>query len=110
MGEIKGDPKLFRELSEPFQSVDEVNEKLEGFRKEIGELRKKYKIPNLCVAALFSYTAGGEEAEAFWNASFGDALKVEGMLAYALGETQAARQAMIDSMLSKGRKRNLREL
>jgi len=86
-------PKLYRELSEPYSSLEEANEKLGAFLEEVGEVRKKYKIPNLQIIVMGSaLNSEGAESDFIAPCSYGDSLRAEMMLAYALGIAQSDRE------------------
>ena len=59
-------PKLYRELSEPFPSSEAAEAAYNAFLEELYELRKKHKIANVNFVLGISYVgAEGEEGEVF---------------------------------------------
>lgn len=107
-------PKLYRELSEPYASAQEAQAKADELFKRAGEIRKELKIPNLylVIGATWMGEPGteyeGKELAGVIPGGFGDSFQHEAMLAYALGIVQAERQSMIGDLLAKGIRR-LRE-
>ena len=108
---FRSNPKLYRELSEPFASSEAVNEGLENFFADLGELRKKHKIRDLVVLVSLSYMSqdGTDELDTITQMEYGDAMKHEMMLAHTLGLVQAERQELIAKCLAKGIKRGGRK-
>lgn len=95
-------PKLYRELQQPFTSQDEAQKASSAFQDELAELRKKHRMRDLLVVAMFSYGFGdGEvgESESIICSSFGDPVQAETMAAYALGTIQSERQHRIGQLL-----------
>jgi hypothetical protein len=45
-------PERYKRLALPFENEEAFTEALTGFFKELGELREKYKIPDVLVAVL----------------------------------------------------------
>lgn len=93
------DPENYRELSAPFGSEDIANEALTKFYEELGELRKKHKIPDLLaiVKGDMKYTDGQQGT--FMNYSaYGNSLNVPIMAAFAFGQTQAEHREMINKL------------
>lgn len=91
-------PKLFREMSVPFASAEAANQAVEAFYVELGELRKKHKLTNVYTVINASYATTDpedDEAEFFTSSMFGDFLRAESLVAWALGREQAHRQEMI---------------
>ncbi len=99
------DPERYRKISEPFESVDAGNEAIQGFFKELGELRIKYKIPDLyIVLKATALTSDDEEGSFTTSMHYGNTLESEGMLAWALGRVQAERVERIAKWLQGGAK------
>ena len=100
---FKSNPKLYRELMVPFASMEEANKHIAGFDAEFQALRAKYRMRDVVVCIQIGYVGKDEEElDAALHLTFGDAIKVEAMLAHTLGMVQAQRQEMIASMLAKG--------
>ena len=95
------DAALYRELSQPFQSRAAAQDENVAFFAAVRELRAKHHIRDTVIVVSGSYlTDGGDEAEFIVDANNGDEMKVESLLAYALGRAQAERQDYIGKMLS----------
>ena len=105
------DRKTYRELSEPFPSVEAANNAVEAFFDEVGELRKKHKIMDCYfILALPYITADGQdEVEAFVPMMWGSEAKAETLTTWAAGHESAKRQerlfAMLKSMQLQGGRR-----
>jgi hypothetical protein len=96
------DPKLYRELSTPFESLEQANKNLEAFQTELGEIRKKYKIPDLAICMRINFVdRDGQEGEAMSVATLGNQFAAEACFAYGLGQVQAERQELLASILSR---------
>jgi hypothetical protein len=106
---MPSNPKLFREMSEPFASKEEAREAADAFQEELGELRKKHKIRDVLYVCAFS-TIGdnGEEYDSILQGHMGNSLIQEQLAAYALGTIQAERQEMIGQLLSRALKNGRR--
>jgi len=92
-------PKLYRELSVPFESAEAANAALTAFYEEVRELRKKHKITDLhliCqVSANFKDDDGEDEGQLMAVCHFGSELMIEGMTGYAFGKAHADSKARI---------------
>jgi hypothetical protein len=96
-------PQLYRELSEPFETMDEANSAVQEFFREVGELRKKYGLPNVYfIVSASSKDAAGEEGQFIVNMMYGDESMAESLVAYSLGFEAAERQERIAGLLKKG--------
>ncbi len=101
-------PKLYREMSKPFSSMQEANAALQAFMDELGELRKKHKLPDVYFCVRISYEKDGEELPAMTHGGYGDSLEHESMLAFAIGQVQSDRQEMISDLMKRGMRAALR--
>jgi hypothetical protein len=102
-------PKLYRELSEPFDSIEDANRACSEFFDKLAVLRKEYRIRDVYCVAQFAYMSDdGREAEGLTSVGFGDQFKHESMLAYSLGVVQTERQEYIGSLMSKALRRKER--
>lgn len=73
---------------------------MDGFTRELADLRVKYKIPDLYFVAEINFlNDDGSEGEAFSVGGFGEWMKHERMLAYAFGAVQGDRQERIARLL-----------
>lgn len=96
---FKKDPATYAAMAVPFENAEAANVAIEAFHKELGELRRKYKITNLVGVASGEYLADGEPTTFMLPMLWGDAYKAEAMAAWLLGHEQAARQERVMSML-----------
>lgn len=93
-------PSLYRELSQPFPTIEAAQAALDAFRLELAELRKKHKIPDIAIVTQFDYfTAGQEWASGVLSFSYGNQMGTEAMYAYAYGQAVRDRQARIGELL-----------
>lgn len=69
-------PELYMELLKPHSSLEVANDKLEKFRDEFRELRKKYSIPDLVLIARSIYMDQGEECDMISTMNCGNAALV----------------------------------
>jgi hypothetical protein len=104
MTESTSNPKLYRQLSEPFAGRDLANAALESFRDDLEVLREKHKIADVVAVIQVNVAdASGEEGLAQAILSFGDPMNRAAMLAYALGTVQNQQQELIGRLL-KGKR------
>lgn len=94
-------PETYREMSKPHASLEEANKEITAFEEAVFELRKKHKIADVYIVISDSMiNEEGKEGQFFLTFQMGDALKSEGMLAYALGRAQKERQERIGEILA----------
>jgi hypothetical protein len=87
--------------------LEKANEALGKFCDELAELRKKHKMPDVYTIIHASYIGeDGQEKQFLLPAQMGDALKAEGMTAWAYGYEQAERKARIDDAFSQAMKKS----
>lgn len=88
--------QTYRELSVPFPSVDEANENVQAFHKELYELRKKYRFRELLyvIESAVIYDSG-TESDVRLLGYFGDLNQQEALAAWAFGQASAERQERI---------------
>jgi hypothetical protein len=94
-------PKLYRELSDPFESAKEAQAAWNAFFEDLGEIRKKHGFQNIHVIALDSYITDGEEGAFMINAHYGDSSQAEAMAAYAFGVEKAQREEVLAKLLKR---------
>jgi hypothetical protein len=83
----------YLELSVPFESVGLANEAVNAFFRDVRELRKKYKLPNIyTILAGLAVGDNGVVGEWITSQHHGDALKCESMTAWALGKEAETRR------------------
>lgn len=98
-------PKLFRELSEPFPTMDALTAALDAFTKDLGEIREKHRIANVYCVLAFSVIENGEETESMSSVSFGDSLRRQPMAAWAYGREQADHEALMRHIVAEALRR-----
>lgn len=104
---FRSDPALYREMSIPHASSEALNEALQKFFDEIGELRKKHKMRDVFICVQCGYVAqdGTEEIDAAAHHGMGDSARHEALLAFALGQVQGERQEIIARYMARGIKK-----
>ena len=96
-------PSLFRKLSEPHESAEAADKAIQEFMDEVYGLREKHNIANVhLVIGDAVKKEDGEEYQFIVNGHFGDDLRAEGMVAWALGRVQTQRQEAIGKFLKQG--------
>jgi hypothetical protein len=94
------DPGLYRRLSEPFPTVEAGNEAIQGFFRELRELRAKWKLPDVyCVVMGNAVHPNGSEGKFIISAHNGSAAEAEAMIAWAMGYEQSLRQDRIQGAM-----------
>lgn len=94
--------KLFRELNQPFESLEALNTAIGAFIKDFEELRKKHRMLNVVMMVQCPVTVDDEETMMGTDACFGDQGQWEAMAARMLGAIQSDRQKTIARMLAIG--------
>lgn len=103
MGNIKSktiDPKNYMEMSVPYENPESAEEAMTNFNKELGELRKKYKIPDLLYVTKAGVMIEGEPGEFFSQGFFGYSLNQLPMSAYAYGQISKESEETISKFLA----------
>lgn len=95
-----GDASVFQEMAVPFETDDQANEALQGFWKELYELRCKYKLAN--VAVIVKDSVRSDEACFIWSGHCGNELEQESMAAWFLGHASSRRQEIIRNAVESG--------
>jgi hypothetical protein len=93
------DPKLYRKMSEPFESDEEANAAAKGFFEELRSIREKYGIPDVLAVIKISIEQGESESIAFSIQQIGDIREGEGMAAYAYGCLRSDNRKLIERLL-----------
>lgn len=102
MAMMTRDGKLYRELSEPFESPDEANAAIEAFIKDLAEIRKKHGLRDvLCVISSACTYPDGEEADFIMSYQLGDEAKGVLLAAWIYGEAQAEHREMVNKASSR---------
>lgn len=95
-------PKLYRELSAPFESTEAANKSLEAFAKDLEEIRAKHKVCDVvAVLQVNALNKDGEEGLMVATIAFGDPMNKPVMLAQALGKEQAVFENTIARYLKR---------
>jgi hypothetical protein len=97
---VTNDPDNYAKMSIPFESTEAANEALSNFHKELGELRKKYKIPDLLIVTKGSVKHDGETGDWMQHSSYGSSLNQLTMAAYAYGQLQAEHKELISKLIA----------
>ncbi len=95
------DLENYMQLSIPFESTDKANEALTNFYNELGELRKKHKIPDVLIVTKGTVRyEDGEVGDYIQHSSFGNSLNALPMAAYAYGQIQADHESLISKLIA----------
>lgn len=82
-------PKLYRELSEPFASPEAANDAINAFLEDLGAIREKHRILNVLCVVSGTMIERGEETEYMTSLSYGDSLRRPLMAAWAYGSEKS---------------------
>lgn len=97
------DPKLYRELSVPFENVTAADAAWVAFEQELHELRKKHRIRDLVYVAQFPVAfEDGEEHDCTIVGHYGDGMKKANLFAYAAGQSQAEFEQTVPRSRKRG--------
>lgn len=97
-------PKLFRDLNEPFESNTAADSAVEAFCKDLEAIREKHRIVNVYCVIAGSMVIDGDEQEFMTSVSFGDSLRKLPMTAWAYGTESATNDALMRTIVSKAMK------
>lgn len=100
------DEETYRQMSVPFESVDELNVAAEAFQIELYELRKKYCVRELLFVMQSGVKRIDTDGKTYEDSPilcgyFGDLMRAEVLSAYALGNIQTRRQEMIAETIDR---------
>jgi hypothetical protein len=99
-------PRLYRELNQPFASPDELDAAIKAFLADVMEARKRHRILNIVMMLQCPVMTDAEiEMMMGTDACYGDAGQWEAMAARMLGAIQADRQRTIAEMITGAVKR-----
>jgi len=101
---VRNDPKLYRQLSEPFPSVDKANEAISAFFRDIEEARKKHRIPDVVVICDITHDLEGEEVRGSATMKLGGSEHHLAMLARAFGAAQQIHEETLALIIAHERK------
>lgn len=95
----ESNPKRYRELNVPFESLDQTNEALDAFFADVKAARERHRIPDVALIAAVTYTGdAGTENASFARLSLGDQFKTAALLAYGYGAEQRTQRQLLDSL------------
>ena len=95
-------PAMYRELSRPFETIEDANEALTAFEKDLYELRVKHRIPDLLFVMRVSVLyEDGEEGAPVAVGMFGDENQMESLAGVAYGRANAERQERIAKVVKQ---------
>lgn len=103
MTDVQSNPELYRQLSAPFESSDAANEAIRAFVTDLRELRERHRIRDVHVIISADVIYGEREGTVITDAHYGDSLRAEQMLAWALGREQAEHKEFIAKLLATKR-------
>jgi hypothetical protein len=104
MSEWVSNSKLYRELSQPFESAKAADEALNAFFEDVRAAREKHKVPECYIITSATWTDGDKESGGFSAGGFGKQMEHEAMCAYALGKVQSEREEKIAAILGNLKK------
>ena len=85
MTDWKPDLEKYQKMAEPFETREALQEALNGFFEEVGQLREKYKMTSVEIVCLNSIK---EIGDCITNAFYGHARDEIALCAWALGKTR----------------------
>jgi hypothetical protein len=98
-------PKLYRQLLEPFDSPNEANDAIALFYKGVAELRVKHGIPDVLIAVEINTAyPDGDEVAALSVCYFGDLSKKATVAAYAYGVARAEQMETNNRRVDSGQR------
>ena len=99
MKAVNNDLANYLELSLPFEDTSQANAALEAFYEELGQLRKKHRLPDVHVIVLMNIDHGGHLGNALSSAHFGNSAEAAGMCAWSYGKERAQQQAHLEKLM-----------
>jgi class 3 adenylate cyclase len=93
------DPEKYRRLSAP-RSVEETNKAINDFFDELGAIREKHGMADVTCVIGVKVQHTEKVGDAVTLCHYGDSTNQERLLAWALGQAQAERRELINSLLS----------
>lgn len=94
-------PKLWREMQEPHESIEAANNASKAFYEELGVLREKYRMADVLVVCRVRVAIDGDEREALTPTFYGEWIRAESMAAYAYGHYASERQKQISDYINQ---------
>ena len=93
------DPEKYRRLSAP-RAVEETNAAINAFFDDLGLLREKHGMADVTCIVGVKIQYPESVGEGITSCHYGDSTNQERMLAWALGQAQAERRELINTLLS----------
>jgi len=97
--------KLYRELSQPFATVEEAEAAVQAFADDLHELRRKHRIPDVLTVIEFVVIDGEDEGPRIASFAFGDQLKTPTLAAYAFGMFAHDTERLVTKIIADAAKR-----
>jgi len=92
-------PERYKRLSEPFESPEAVNEAYAGFFRELGELREKYKIPDVLAVVEANVVApNGSVMKAVTTFQWGDMSRRGTLVLYLYRQESEVIQKLMEGL------------
>lgn len=101
---MAANPKLFRELSLPFESSDDADAAIQAFNDDLALIREKHHIANIYCIVAGSMKDGDSESEFMTSMAWGDSLRSQAMTAWAYGRESATHDAIMRQIVSDAMK------
>lgn len=96
------DPALYRDLSAPFASPEDAQAALAAFWADVQEARKRHRLADVVVVVQVPVRFGEEEGVSASVSHLGNWQNKEAMLARALGDASAEREALLAVLAAGG--------
>lgn len=101
---MKNDPKHYREMSMPFESVEAGNAALAAFFEDVKAARDKHRIADVAVLCEISHALDGDEVRGYASSHYGDSARQIMMLARAYGAEQQRHEEALALTIAHARK------
>jgi hypothetical protein len=93
-------PATYREMNQPFAGPEAAEAAVNGFYRELYDLRVKHRLADVYVAIRVPVDYGDSEGVVHAGAHIGDPFLAEAMTAWAFGYEQSQRQERTAEILS----------
>jgi hypothetical protein len=101
----RNDPALYRQMSAPFDTIEQSNEAISAFFAELSELRKKHRISDvICLCEINVTRDDGEEIRGSAKLQMGDSSNYLPMIAREYGAARQEHEEGIASIVAKARR------
>ncbi len=101
---MKNDPKHYRDISGPFETIEAGNAALAAFFRDVETARDRHRIPDVTVLCEIAHVLDGEEIRGSASVSFGDNSRVVTMLAREFGAEQQRNEERLALIIARARK------